>query len=90
MSDALLWARSLVRPNLRPNPLPVASRKLKSPMDETFEHLAVSRGHGKWSQRGVPHTDWRCIGVLDLGRADRVTCEMCETMAQRVSNGETR
>jgi hypothetical protein len=33
---------------------------------------------GKWSQAGVPHKGWTCIGVEDLGAPDQ-TCEMCET-----------
>jgi hypothetical protein len=37
----------------------------------------IARGFGKWSQRGVPHKGWTCIGVEDLGREDRAICEMC-------------
>lgn len=32
---------------------------------------------GKWSEAGVPHRGWICVGVEDLGRPD-ATCEMCE------------
>jgi len=34
--------------------------------------------HGKWSERGVPHKGWHCVGVEDLGAVQQ-TCEMCET-----------
>ena len=34
---------------------------------------------GKWSQPGFPHKGWTCVGVDDLGREDRATCEMCES-----------
>jgi hypothetical protein len=32
---------------------------------------------GKWSEPGVPHRGWTCIGVEDL-EDDLMTCEMCE------------
>ena len=34
--------------------------------------------HGKWSQQGVPHKGWECVGMEDLGGLDGI-CEMCET-----------
>jgi hypothetical protein len=37
---------------------------------------------GKWSQAGVPHRGWSCVGVEDLG-APEATCEMCETQKIR-------
>jgi hypothetical protein len=37
---------------------------------------------GKWSQPGIPHKGWDCVGVEDLGSPD-ATCEMCETQAIR-------
>jgi hypothetical protein len=37
---------------------------------------------GKWSQAGVPHRGWSCMGVEDLG-APEATCEMCETQEIR-------
>jgi hypothetical protein len=33
--------------------------------------------YGKWSQPGVPHKGWKCIGIEDLEEPDE-TCEMCE------------
>lgn len=33
--------------------------------------------YGKWSQPGVPHKGWECIGVTDLGEPSQI-CEMCE------------
>ncbi|BBI21221.1 hypothetical protein EKJ_20680 [Qipengyuania flava] len=38
------------------------------------------RRFGKWSQAGVPHKDWRCVGEFDAKEefGDLVTCEMCE------------
>src|SRR5882672_12365029 len=38
--------------------------------------------HGKWSQKGVPHKGWTCVGVEDLEQPD-ATCEMCETQPIR-------
>jgi hypothetical protein len=34
-------------------------------------------GWGKWSQAGVPHKGWSCIGFEDLGQPELV-CDMCE------------
>lgn len=41
-------------------------------------------GRGKWSQPGVPHKGWACVGVADLGARESgeerlATCEMCES-----------
>jgi hypothetical protein len=33
---------------------------------------------GKWSQPGVPHKGWECIGCHDLGKPTAI-CQMCET-----------
>lgn len=38
--------------------------------------------HGKWSEAGVPHKGWTCVGVEDLGEASAI-CEMCETQEIR-------
>jgi hypothetical protein len=37
---------------------------------------------GRWSEPGLPHTGWRCIGVEDLGEPAHL-CEMCEAMVVR-------
>ena len=36
-----------------------------------------SAGWGKWSQAGVPHKGWTCVGFEDLGQPELV-CDMCE------------
>ncbi len=43
------------------------------------------RSRGKWSQRGVPHKGWDCIGVTDLREEERsyITCQMCESQTIR-------
>lgn len=38
--------------------------------------------HGKWSQPGVPHKGWRCVGVEDLGEPSEL-CGMCESVSIR-------
>lgn len=39
---------------------------------------------GKWSEQGVPHKGWICVGVFDLGTdIEREICEMCETQEIR-------
>lgn len=35
------------------------------------------RPHGKWSDSGIPHRGWVCVGFEDLGAPDE-TCQMCE------------
>jgi hypothetical protein len=40
-------------------------------------HEVLGASFGKWSQAGVPHRGWTCIGVDDLEEPDH-TCEMCE------------
>lgn len=45
----------------------------------------MTRDHtkrGKWSQSGVPHKGWTCVGVEDLGDPSAV-CEMCESVEIR-------
>lgn len=37
---------------------------------------------GKWSQPGVPHKDWRCVYVEDLGEPSHL-CGMCESVQVR-------
>ena len=34
--------------------------------------------HGKWSQPGVPHIGWTCVGVEDLEQPSEL-CAMCES-----------
>lgn len=41
--------------------------------------------HGKWSQAGVPHKGWTCVGMEDLGSPCEI-CEMCETQEIRYSH----
>lgn len=38
--------------------------------------------YGKWSQPGVPHRGWTCVGIEDLGEPS-ATCEMCERQTIR-------
>jgi len=40
---------------------------------------------GKWSEAGIPHKGWGCVGVTDLGPGEdnHTTCEMCESAAIR-------
>ena len=38
--------------------------------------------HGKWSQPGVPHKGWTCVGDDDLGEPSQL-CEMCESIEIR-------
>ena len=35
-------------------------------------------GRGKWSQAGVPHRGWFCVGSEDLG-TQSIWCQMCES-----------
>lgn len=45
-------------------------------------NLSMDRSHtmrGKWSQSGVPHRGWSCVGIEDLGEPVEL-CEMCESM----------
>lgn len=44
--------------------------------------------HGKWSQAGVPHRGWSCIGVEDLEEPSAL-CEMCETQEIRYVHAMT-
>lgn len=37
---------------------------------------------GKWSQPGVPHKGWTCIGSEDLEEPSQI-CEMCESVEIR-------
>jgi hypothetical protein len=37
---------------------------------------------GKWSQPGVPHKGWTCVGVEDLEEPSQI-CEMCESVEIR-------
>jgi len=38
--------------------------------------------HGKWSQPGVPHKNWKCVGFEDL-REPSELCGMCESIEIR-------
>lgn len=42
-------------------------------------------GSGKWSQPGVPHKGWTCIGIVDL-EEPFATCEMCEVQRIRYAH----
>ncbi len=44
--------------------------------------------HGKWSEPGVPHRGWECVGVDDL-EEDLMTCEMCEFATIRYAHHMT-
>ena len=46
------------------------------------EDMYVKKGHGKWSQEGVPHKGWVCIDIEDMEEASE-TCEMCESQQIR-------
>jgi hypothetical protein len=47
------------------------------------EATRVAAGLGRWSEPGVPHLGWECVGVDDLGNvADE--CEMCGTAIRYV------
>ncbi|EIM26692.1 hypothetical protein [Microvirga lotononidis] len=46
------------------------------------EFEGPSAGRGKWSQAGVPHKGWTCIGIEDL-EDNKVSCEMCEAREVR-------
>jgi hypothetical protein len=38
--------------------------------------------HGKWSQPGVPHKGWMCVGIEDLEEPSAI-CGMCESIEIR-------
>src|SRR5216684_2441074 len=38
--------------------------------------------HGKWSQPGVPHRGWQCVGIEDLEEPSEL-CGMCESVTIR-------
>lgn len=42
--------------------------------------IQTLRRFGKWSEEGVPHKDWYCVGEFDAREeyGDLITCEMCE------------
>jgi len=49
------------------------------------EHEATATGHtmhGKWSEPGVPHKGWECIGIRDEGEPEHL-CQMCESILCR-------
>jgi hypothetical protein len=37
---------------------------------------------GKWSQKNVPHKEWICVDIEDLGEPSKI-CEMCESQPIR-------
>lgn len=51
------------------------------PRDERHEHTS----RGKWSQPGVPHRGWTCVGVEDLEEPSQL-CEMCESVEIRYAH----
>jgi hypothetical protein len=46
------------------------------------ENNAIRQKKGKWSEKGVPHKDWTCIDIEDLGEP-LLTCEMCDSQIIR-------
>ncbi len=46
------------------------------------EESMIRLRRGKWSQPGVPHHGWICVGMEDLGEPTG-QCEMCEAQAIR-------
>jgi hypothetical protein len=46
------------------------------------EQESIANGRGKWSTIGIPHKDWDCIEIEDLGEPSLI-CEMCETQTIR-------
>lgn len=53
-------------------------------MEKDFdkEEQLISAGRGKWSERGVPHRNWTCVDIEDLGQPQMI-CEMCESQTIR-------
>lgn len=47
--------------------------------------MTVHTNHGKWSDPGVPHKGWSCVGIEDLGEPSQ-TCEMCESIDIRCAH----
>lgn len=45
-----------------------------------MKHEHTSRG--KWSQPGVPHKGWTCVGIEDLDEPSQI-CEMCDSVEIR-------
>jgi len=43
---------------------------------------AIHTNRGKWSQPGIPHRGWKCVGVEDLEEPAQL-CEMCESVEIR-------
>lgn len=50
------------------------------------ETAAVRKSLGKWSQVGVPHKGWHCVGTEDLTSGGMQTCEMCESAEIRYAH----
>lgn len=44
--------------------------------------MAESISHGLWSQPGVPHRGWECVGISDLEEPSHL-CDMCQTAMVR-------
>lgn len=86
---ATSWAPRIHPDSHRPQPFlvpaiardeqEVMQREEAAEVHDTDNHRL---GLGKWSQRGVPHKGWTCVGMEDLGDLVGV-CEMCETTAIR-------
>lgn len=51
-------------------------------MTYTAEAAAVTSHRGKWSQKGFPHSGWRCVDIEDYSDLGP-TCEMCESQKIR-------
>tara|TARA_R110002074_G_scaffold246040_3_gene418011 strand:- start:883 stop:1419 length:537 start_codon:yes stop_codon:yes gene_type:complete len=50
-------------------------------MKSDIDGLEIDHNHtnrGKWSETGVPHLGWICVGEDDLGEPSQL-CEMCES-----------
>jgi hypothetical protein len=61
----------------------MASGKGPQTMPTQFdESHSIAQHRGKWSQPGVPHRGWTCVGIEDLGEPSMV-CEMCESQSIR-------
>jgi hypothetical protein len=52
------------------------------PINHKSEESMIRLRRGKWSQPGVPHHGWICVGMEDLGEPTG-ECEMCESQAIR-------
>ena len=51
-------------------------------MTDEKENGYVQKRFGKWSQEGIPHSEWECVEIEDLGSPSKI-CEMCEAQEIR-------